>query len=263
MKSISSAANPAFRTWLRLAGHPREARAQGRALAEGLHLAQAALDAAVDIEVVVLRQGRVGAEASRLAAAAQAQGAAGYELAPALYDRIAPVEDGVGILFIVRVPSAPLPARARRDLLYLDGVQDPGNVGTLLRTAAAAGIADVLAAPSTAALWAPKTVRAGQGAHFRLRLHEHVAAEALPALLDGTWIAAEARGAEALWTSTLPPGPVGWVFGAEGAGVSAAARAACALSVCIPIDTAVESLNVAAAAAVCLFERRRRRLLSP
>lgn len=263
MKSITSAANPAFRTWLRLSGHPREARVQGRALAEGLHLAQAALAAAAGIEAVLLRQGRVGAGASRLAEVAQAQGAAGYELAAALYDRISPVEDGTGIMLVVRVPSPPLPAKARRDLLYLDGVQDPGNVGTLLRTAAAAGIAEVLAAPSTAALWAAKTVRAGQGAHFRLRLHEHVGAEALPALLDGTWIAAEAAGAEPLWTSPLPPGPVGWVFGAEGAGVSAAARAACARSVRIPIDTAVESLNVAAAAAVCLFERRRRRLLSP
>lgn len=258
MKAISSAANPAFKAWLRLAVHPRESRAQGRALAEGLHLVQAALDASTAIEAVLLRRGAVAADTARLAEAAITRGAAGYELAAALYDRISPVEHGAGLIVVVRLPYHPQPARARRDLLYLDGVQDPGNAGTLLRTAAAAGIREVLASPATAALWAPKTLRAGQGAQFRLRLHEHVAPDALPAVLDGPWIGAEARGATPLWAAKLPAGPLGWIFGAEGAGLSAAARAVCALSVSIPIEAAVESLNVAAAAAVCLFERRRR-----
>jgi TrmH family RNA methyltransferase len=157
----------------------------------------------------------------------------------------------------------PLPGRAQRDMLYLDGVQDPGNVGTLLRTAAAAGIRDVLAGPGTAALWAPKTLRAGQGAQFRLRLHEQVAAGSLPGLLAGEWIGTDAGGGEPLWSIALPAGPVGWIFGGEGAGLSAAARAVCRRRVSIPIDAAVESLNVAAAAAVCLFERRRRLAASP
>ena len=258
MKSIASAANPAFKAWLRLATQPREARAQGRALAEGVHLAQAALDAAMAIEGVLLRRGAASAEAARLAESAMARGAAGYELAAALFDRVSPVEHGAGLIFVVRIPSHPLPARARRDMLYLDGVQDPGNAGTLLRTAAAAGIEDVLAGPSTAALWAPKTLRAGQGAQFRLRLHERVEAGMLKEVMDGAWIAAEASGGEPLWSARFPAGPLGWVFGAEGTGLSATARAACALAVSIPIDGAVESLNVAAAAAVCLFERRRR-----
>jgi len=258
MKTISSSANAAFRSWLRLVAHPREARLQRRALAEGLHLAQAALDAAARIEAVLLRRGAPGGQAVGLVEAAMAAGAAGYELAPALYERISPVQHGAGLILVVAVTDNPLPERPRDDLLYLDGVQDPGNVGTLLRTAAAAGIRDVLASPSTAALWAPKTLRAGQGAHFRLRLHEQVDATSLPALLDGSWVGADARGGEPLWTLPLPVGPMGWVFGAEGEGLSAAARAICAQFVSIPIDAAVESLNVAAAAAVCLFERRRR-----
>jgi TrmH family RNA methyltransferase len=263
VKSISSAANPAFRAWLRLAAHPRESRVQGRALAEGPHLAQAALDASIPIDAVLLRRGAVAADSARLAEAAIAGGAAGYELAAPLYDRISPVEHGSGLIIVTRVPSHPLPARTRHDLVYLDGVQDPGNAGTLLRTAAAAGIGEVLASPTTAALWAPKTLRAGQGAQFRLRLHEQVAPGQLPAVLDGAWIGAEAAGAAPLWAAKLPAGPVGWIFGAEGAGLSAAARSVCALSVSIPIEAAVESLNVAAAAAICLFERRRRLLASP
>jgi len=263
MKAISSPANPAFKAWLRLATHPREARVQRRALAEGLHLAQAALDAAMAVEAVLLRQGARGIDADGLAAAAVATGASGYELAPALYDCIAPVEHGAGLMFLVTVPELPLPVKAPRDLLYLDGVQDPGNVGTLLRTAAAAGIHDVLASPATAAFWAPKTLRAGQGAQFRLRLHEHVAATSLPEVLDGLWIGADARGGESLWSALLPAGPVGWIVGGEGEGLSAPARANCRRLVSIPIDAAVESLNVAAAAAVCLFERRRRLCASP
>ena len=258
MKAISSAANPAFRQWLRLAEQPREALAQRRALAEGLHLAEAALQAAMTIESVLLRRGSHGEEIERLAAAALQAGAAGHELAPALYDRIAPVERGAGLLLVLAVPEFPLPRRGRCDMLYLDGVQDPGNVGTLLRTAAAAGIAEVLAAPATAAFWSARTLRAGQGAQFRLRLHEGIPAAALPEVLDGPWFGADARAGEPLWTAALPAGPLGWIFGGEGAGLSAAARAMCKSLISIPIDRAVESLNVAAAAAVCLFERRRR-----
>ncbi len=258
MKTVTSAANPGFRAWLRLAQHPREARGQGRALAEGLHLARSALDASTTIEAVLLRQGTADPEAKRLAEEAMAVGAAGYELAAPLYERVSPVEHGAGVMLVVTVPAPPLPSGARHDLVYLDGVQDPGNVGTLLRTAAAAGVRDVLAGPTTAALWAPKTLRAGQGAQFRLRLREQVAADSLPGTLEGTWIGADAHSGEPLWSARLPAGPVGWIFGGEGAGLSAAARAACQRLVSIPIDRRVESLNVAAAAAVCLFERRRR-----
>jgi TrmH family RNA methyltransferase len=263
MRSITSAANAGFRRWLKLATLPRTARAEGRALAEGTHVAQAALAAGVAVEAVLLRQGRRGAEAKRLAAAAIAAGATAYELAASLYDRLSPVEHGSGILLVVAVPKVAPPSAARRDLLYLDGVQDPGNVGTLLRIAAAAGITDVLASSTTAAFWAPKTLRAGQGAHFRLRLHEHVPVASLPAALAGPWFGAEARGGEPLWTVPLPPTPMGWIFGGEGAGLTAQARSVCRNLVSIPIDSGVESLNVAAAAAICLFERRRRLSPSP
>lgn len=259
MKAISSAANPAFKAWLRLAMHPRSARQQRRALAEGLHLAQAALAAGARIESVLLRQRPPGGQVQRLAERAVAAGAAGYELPAALFDRISPVEHGAGLILVVEVPKFAEPVAARHDLVYLDGIQDPGNAGTLLRTAAAAGIGTVLASPTTAALWAPKTLRAAQGAHFRLRLHEQVAADALPRMLAGPWIGADARDGEPLWAVPLAETSLGWIFGAEGAGLSAEARAVSRRFVSIPLDAAAESLNVAAAAAICLFERRRRR----
>jgi len=258
MKAISSTANPSYRSWLRLASHPRETRAQRRTLAEGVHLAQAALAAEAAVEAVLLRRGPRGRDVEGLVEAARATGAAGFELDAALYDRISPAEHGAGLMFVIAVPLPQPPSCAGHDMVFLDGLQDPGNAGSVLRSAAAAGIVDVLAGPTTAALWAPKTMRAGQGAQFRLRLHQPVNPEQLPQLLDGEWIGADARGGEPLWRASLPPGPIGWVFGAEGAGLSAPARGVCARQVSIPIDSSVESLNVAAAAAVCLFERRRR-----
>lgn len=263
MKAIASDANPSFRRWLRIATAPRAVRAAGQTLAEGLHLAQAAIAAAFPVDAVLVRRGAAGSggPVDALLAALAGAGAdpgAVYELAPALYERLAPVEQGAGLMLVLPVPQSDLPRAAAVDLVYLDGVQDPGNVGALIRTAAAAGVGHVLAAPGTASLWAPRVLRAGMGAHLRIGLHEQVTAELLAGTLEGEWIAAVAHGARSLWRETLPPGPVGWIFGAEGSGPSPQALAASRRQVTIAASSAVESLNVAAAAAVCLFERLRR-----
>ncbi len=265
MIAITSESNPSYRRWLRLATVPRAVREFGQTLAEGLHLAQAAGDAGFPVEAVLVRRGAAqGAVAAMVQALLCARAESGgsppcYEIAPALYDRIAPVERGAGLMLLVPVPRPERPHAAEEDLLYLDGVQDPGNVGTLLRTAAAAGIRHVLASANTAGLWAPKVLRSGMGAHFRIAIHEHVATHELPAMLRGEWIAAVAHDAAPLWEAELPVGrPVGWILGGEGAGITAESLAVCARRVCIPTSGFVESLNVSAAAAVCLFERRRR-----
>lgn len=256
MKAIASESNSAFRHWLRLATVPRAVRDAGQTLAEGIHLAQAAMAANIAVESVLLRKGAAHAQIEPLLA--QLAGVAAFELAPSLYDRLSPVENGAGILLLLPVPASPLPVRAGADMVYLDGIQDPGNAGAVLRSAAAAGVGHVLAGPGTAALWAPKVLRAAMGAHFRVAVHERVAAADLPAVLEGPWFAAVAHGAPSLWTQSLPAGPIGWIFGAEGSGPSGAALAVSRQRVYIPTSSAVESLNVAAAAAVCLFERMRR-----
>ncbi len=272
MKSITSAANANFRRWLRLATQPRAVREEKQTLAEGLHLAQAALapdvaDAAVSaaVSAVIVRAGaRGGADrtiAPLLERALQC-GAAGFELAAALYDRIAPVEQGSGLLLVLDIAPAVLPSSLAADVLFLDRIQDPGNAGALLRTAAAAGVAMVVAAPGTASLWAPKVLRAAQGAHFRLHLQEDIAAAQLRAVFSGTVIGMLAHGATPLWSAPLPSGAVAWIAGAEGSGLSGDALAVCDGRVTIPVAAAVESLNVAAATAICLFERQRRRLQS-
>jgi len=142
--------------------------------------------------------------------------------------------------------------------VYLDGIQDPGNAGTLLRTAAAAGIQHVAASTGTVFLWAPKVLRAAMGAHFAVSIYEDVPPECLVTAYDAERIAADAGGGEPLYETS-------WACGrrygcsALRAGDLARSLRDCAAPAKDPIASAVESLNVGAAAAVCLFEQRRRR----
>jgi len=256
LKAIQSAANAEFKRWRRLAGNPRFMKTQGRTLAEGLHLAQAVLDAGHPIAAALVRAGAAGADLE--ACLARIDTARVHELAPALFDALAPVEHGSGLMLEVPFERTNAPRRLIGDVLYLEGVQDPGNIGALLRVAAAAGISAVLAAPATAALWSPKALRAAQGAHFSLRLVEDVSLETLDDWFAGPWIGTAARDAACLWDAQLPVAQAGWMLGSEGAGLSPAALSRCVLRVSIPLAAGVESLNVASAAAVCLFELRRR-----
>jgi TrmH family RNA methyltransferase len=258
MIDIQSSANPQFKSWLRLVQASRQIRRAGMTLAEGAHLLAAALDAGIQPLGVIWRGQTVpGAELTallkRLAAPVPQ-----WQLAPALFDQLSPVEHGSGLLALLPVPSTPLPVQLAQDMLYLDGVQDPGNVGAILRTAAAAGVRHVLCAEGTALAWTPKVLRAAMGAHFQLALYEQVSVDQARDALSGTWLVAQAHQATDLWQLTWPAGAVGWIFGSEGAGPRPDTAAMADQAVTISCSGLVESLNVAAATAVCLFERRRR-----
>ncbi|HTT12699.1 MAG TPA: RNA methyltransferase [Burkholderiaceae bacterium] len=255
MKLITSADNPAFKRWVRLAETPRAVRAQHRTLAEGPHLAEAMHRAGVAVEAFLLRRGGDRADVHAWTETFRAGGTEGFELAPGLFDRLSPVERGSGLLLVFRLP-APQPI-VPGDALFLDGIQDPGNAGALLRIAAAAGVRSVLAAPGTVGLWSPKVLRGGQGAHFHLHLHEDIEAAALRSVLPMPWIGATAHAGTPLWDAPIAGTALGFMVGAEGAGLSPAAAAACDGYVTIPLAGGVESLNVGAATAICLFERRR------
>lgn len=147
--------------------------------------------------------------------------------------------------------------RAGEPSVVLDRLQDAGNVGTILRSAAAFGITQVVSLTGSAALWSPKVVRAAMGAHFSLHLVEQADAGALDAL-GVALIATSSHAAEAIDQTALP-WPCAWVLGHEGQGVGAGLLERCALTVRIPQPGGEESLNVAAAAAVCLYESARQR----
>lgn len=167
--AVESDANPRFKRWKRLALEPRAVKRERATLLEGLHLLGVVHDdPEAKVEALMISEA-ANAEARALAEAlAQKRGLRLYRLAKRLYDQISPVENGVGCMCELAIPEAPEAAQwAEDDVLYLDGVQDAGNVGTLIRTAAAAGFPTIVCNIGTASVWSPKVMRAGMGAHFR------------------------------------------------------------------------------------------------
>ncbi len=138
----------------------------------------------------------------------------------------------------------------------LEDIQDPGNLGSILRSAAAAGMQHVFLSAHSVHAWSPRVLRAGMGAHFMLRIYEQCDLPALARGFKGKVIATSQRAKNSVFDADVA-GNVAFVFGNEGAGMSAALAAAAHEVVAIPMPGNVESLNIAAAAAVCLFERVR------
>lgn len=171
----------------------------------------------------------------------------------------ADTETPQGVIGIGETPEhrlASLPISARTRIVALDGIQDPGNAGTILRTAAALGAAGVVALPGTVDLWNPKVVRGAMGVHFAYPLVHATHAE-LFEFLDAASIPlwGAAAGGERLGERASPD-RVAIALGNEGAGLSDVVRGRCERLVSIPIEPAVESLNVAVAAGIILHELR-------
>jgi RNA methyltransferase, TrmH family len=260
---IRSADNPLYRRLKRLADSSRTARSEGRTLAEGLHLLDAAAASGNDIYTLIVRASGASEAARELAKrVAGERRIAVFELGATLYDAISPVQHGAGVLAEIAFAPAGLPQTIEDDAIFLDGVQDPGNVGTLLRTAAAAGVRHALLGNGCAYAGSPRVMRAAMGAHFALTIHAELTPESVRAVFRGTIVLADAAEGESLFAVDWGDEPALWVFGAEGKGVSPATKAIADRRVRIPLAADIESLNVAAAAAVCLFEQRRRRLAS-
>lgn len=260
---IQSDSNAKFKRWKKLADSTRAIKKEKATLAEGAHLAITLFERNIKPAALLFRAGGVSEEVNDIVTAWAAQNIPCYVLDNKLYDQISPVEHGAGIIAEIALPQFDVPHHLQADVLYLDGVQDPGNVGTLIRTAVAAGVHTIAASRDTASLWSPKALRAGMGAHFSAKLFENIEASELKELFDATILAADARGGSDLYeTSGWDEDNTIWIMGAEGPGVSDAALAVTDQRLYIPIVKDCESLNVAAAAAVCLFEQRRRRLLA-
>lgn len=259
MKAISSRDNPLVKRLHALAHSARDRRKLGETLLDGAHLIEAALHARWPLKALVAAEGGLArAEHGRLLAAAPAE-IERFVLPDTLFAHVSPVDTPSGLLALIDLPAEPAAAPLTDTVVVLDGVQDPGNLGAILRTAAAAGVAEVLLTEGCAQVWSPRVLRAGMGAHFALRLRERVDAVALLADFPGPRLAtALGAGARPLYDYDLDR-PVAWLFGAEGQGLSAALLAAADARVIIPMAAAIESLNVGAAVAICLFEQLRQR----
>ena len=177
-------------------------------------------------------------------------------LPDALFGELSALQSPACIGALIDRPQAQ-PLRGDVPTVMLDRLQDAGNVGSILRSAAAFGVHQVLAFKGTVALWSPKVLRAGMGAHFALQLHESLSLDALDTLRM-PWVATSSHAEATLHQCQLPQ-PCAWVFGHEGQGVAENIVARCALTLRIAQPGGEESLNVASAAAICLHESVRQR----
>ena len=227
---------------------------------EGVHLADAFLrSGGKPRQMVVGRAALDDAEVIELLARANEATAllACFALDDALFGGLSQLAHGVALLMIVDCPKPPRPERLVTTSVLLDRVQDPGNVGSILRSAAAAGIGDVYLSRECAGAWSPKTIRAAMGAHFDLRLFEDCD---LATLRDGStvrWLATSPHADASLHATDLC-GDVAWLFGHEGRGLDPRLMQL-ADPIRIPQPGRGESLNVAASAAICFFEQVRQR----
>ncbi len=258
MKRIQSRDNPAYKSWARLATSTRERRATGRILLDGLHLVEA-YEAAFGLgnaDLLLRDDAAVRGEIPRWLESRSCP--AVWQLPAALFDRLSPVETPTGILAIVPRPD---PGKFATDIagfvVMLDGLQDPGNVGTIMRSAAAAGGRGVFLSDGCTDAWSPRCLRAGMGAHFILHVEERVDLVARAEELGIPLVVADMAGSASLFEAALPESCV-FAVGAEGRGVSDALRQQASLLLRVPMAAGIESLNVAAAATLLFFEWQRR-----
>lgn len=256
MKTLTSRDNPLVKRLRALAGNARDRRELGLTVLDGPHLLQSALAHRADLREVVVAQGAVS-HPEIVALLDACRDLPRWCLPDALFAQVSPVDHPAGILAVLAIPDPAPVFPLAGNLMVLDQVQDPGNLGTLLRTAAAAGIGTAVLTPGCAQAWSPRALRAGMGAQFGLGIIEQAdpaaALAGYPGAILATALAVEAR---PLFGVDLR-GPVAWLFGSEGQGLSPAVAALATGTVTIPLAPGVESLNVAAAAAVCLFEQVR------
>ena len=257
MKAVTSRDNAAYKAMAKLVASSAERRRSGLTILDGAHLVQAYLDSKREAATLAVSEEALGRpEIARLAG--RHGSAQLLVLAPRLFAALSTVDSPTGIVAAVPTPEGrEVPANARLVLL-LEDVQDPGNVGTLLRSAAAAGAGHVLLSPSCAFAWSPKVVRAGMGAHFALNIVEGADLAAFVAGFRGTSVALAANAKSSIYDIDLRA-PAAIVVGNEGAGISHELARAASVRARIPMQDGVESLNAAVAGSLCLFEAVRQR----
>lgn len=242
---ISSRDNPLLKDLRKLAQDPGAYRKLGRVWLEGDHLCRAALVRGVRPALAVFAESFWPQAQLEWSDAADKT----VVVADALLAAASGLESPAPMGFVLHLPMRP-DLQPDAPTVVLDRLQDAGNVGSVLRSASAFGFTQVVALKGTAALWAPKVLRAGMGAHFGLRLIEGVDVDVLDGL-QVPLVATSSHQGEWLHKAALPH-PCAWLMGHEGQGVSPGLEARATHHIRIAQPGGEESLNVAAAAAICL-----------
>ncbi|MES2354867.1 MAG: RNA methyltransferase [Pseudomonadota bacterium] len=255
MKHISSRENPFFKNLIKLAQSSRERKKQGLTLIDGTHLIEVYRERVGLPQILVVSEsGMQNREITTLLkkfAVLQP-----VVLDDGLFKDISNLVTPAGVMAVIPTPQ-PEKIPEKLDLcLACEGVQDPGNLGSILRSAAAAGVQHIFLSKDCVSAWAPRVTRAGQGAHFLLSIHEGADLFSMARSFSGKVVATTLDTTVSLFDMDLT-GALMLLIGNEGAGISAGLMAFANHKVKIPMPGGMESLNAAAAAAVCLFERVR------
>jgi TrmH family RNA methyltransferase len=255
---ILSSHNPKLKLVRALAGRPKERREAGAFLAEGVRLVEDALDAGWPF-MFVLYSSDTSKRGQQLVERLVEAGVDVEEVVPGILRSIAETETSQGVLAILKLPELTCNTDSKVDFILIpDQIRDPGNLGTLIRSAAAAGAGAIYIPPETTDPFSPKVVRAGMGGHFRLPICSLGWDEIRDRLQGMTVFLAGASGATSCWQADFH-GPLALVVGGEAEGASEQAKRLTNIFVNIPMPGKIESLNAGVAGSVLLFEVVRQR----
>ncbi len=254
--SVTSDKNQTVKLAKALLTQTRQRKKQGQTVLEGAHLIDAALRSDYPFEQILLAESAAThAEVQQILTRLPTYTTV-LILSDTLYQSIRSLGTGIDIMAIINIPTPNLPM-INSDCLILNDVQDSGNVGTLLRTAAAIGIETVLCTSATAQAWSPKTLRAGMGAQFALSIYEGLSVQDILAHVQTPLFATSSHTDTVIYQHDLKK-PIAWIMGHEGQGVCDELMQ-CATPIALPQPNGQESLNVAIAGSLCLYETLRQR----
>ncbi|MBX7229088.1 MAG: RNA methyltransferase [Burkholderiaceae bacterium] len=247
---IASRSNPQVKRWRELATIPKIRRDEGLVWVEGEHLLVEAQTAGWQVDTLICLENSPFVEV---------QARQKVMVSSNVMALISQLESPSKVVALLTIPAL-LPLNLiDHDAVVIDGVQDPGNIGTLLRCAWAFGVSSVILTAGSASAWSMKALRAGQGAQFWMNIEEGVASQNIMKRLRVPLMATSLQ-KDAIDLDKLDlRNPVAWALGHEGQGLSPQLLDLADHRVCIPMPGQAQSLNVAAAGAVCLYETMRQR----
>jgi TrmH family RNA methyltransferase len=255
MKSIQSRDNPFYKELVKLSGSTRQRNKSNQTLLDGAHLLAAYLDSGnqprhILLNAAALHDDEIAGLLERIKDVPVTQ------LDDKLFAELSELKTLTGMLALIDIPQ--LKTMQSSFALLLEDIQDPGNLGSMLRSAAAAGCDAVFLSIDCADAWSPKVLRAAMGGHFALRIYEQQDLQDVAKAFHGTLLATSLQATRSLYDSDLR-GNVAFMIGNEGAGLSAGLLNLATQKIFIPMPGKAESLNAAAATAICLFEAVRQR----
>lgn len=267
MEIISSTHNPLFKQLFRLATEPRERKKSGLTLFDGVSLVSDFLRSGLEAEYLVLDAdllGRVDIDEIRSLRPDLRQ----VVLSSALFNKISQVETAPGVILVAKPKRRSLEdflaeTPDKTPIVILETIQDPGNLGTILRSCLAFGVDKVLISSGSVDAWSPKVVRASMGACFNLQIYENLDMSQVLSELKGKYclLATSPRADKNLPELDLKSlAPVAWLFGNESRGLSETSLSQADCQVLIPQSRQIESLNLSMATTICLYESARQDL---